>query len=256
MSFSQNLFNNIEKVIHGYIDVISKTYNINREELIYLWGSETTLTESKETKTSSRTKTTVALTSTSGENSSFTNVELNINTLHKSTKVELIALCKSRGLKTVGTKDVLVNRLLGKEDTEVKTEKKETKTEKKETKKEQNVVEKISASIPTIAVRRNRFGRFEHAETRLVFDQVNRVVIGKQEDDGSLSDLTEDDIELCKKFKFMYSLPENLDKRETLDTLKIDELEESDIENLNDNVEEDEQDIEEDEEEEIEIEDD
>jgi hypothetical protein len=45
-------------------------------------------------------------------------------------------------------------------------------------------------------------------ETGLVFDEVTEFVIGKQQDDGSVSELTEADMLVCKErgFKFDISL--------------------------------------------------
>lgn len=229
MSLSEALQNSVENVIQTYISNIAERYNLNRDELNSMW--------------------------TSGQMKKKPQLEtidmndISIERLHKSNKAEITALCKSRGLKCTGTKDVLINRLLGKEEGEKKEAKKEVKdlkevksekkvVGKKEPEKKQTVdiVKKLTADIPVIPIRRNAYGNFEHPETRLVFNRKTETVIGKQQDDGSLSELTDDDIESCKRFKFKYDLPNNLDKKENLDNIKIDELD-SDIDDVDNNVE-------------------
>jgi hypothetical protein len=226
MSLSQALITNIEKVVETYINNISEKYNLDKDELVSLWtsGGHTSLKKTDKKPI---------------ENVDMT--DISIERLHKCTKPELAALCKSKGYKCTGTKDVLINRLLGKEGgdsketkdskKEVKETKKETRKEVKETKKDHkvDVVKKLTSDIPVIPIRRNAYGNFEHPATRLIFDRKTESVIGKQQDDGTISELTDDDIESCKLYKFKYTLPDNLDKKETLENVKIDELE-SDIE--------------------------
>ena len=47
----------------------------------------------------------------------------------------------------------------------------------------------------------------------LVFSKLDKNVIGKQNEDGTIIELTKNDIELCNKFKFKYILPENLNEK-------------------------------------------
>ena len=72
-----------------------------------------------------------------------------------------------------------------------------------------------------------------------MFDK-NKKVYGKQNTDGSVDKLTEKDIDICNKYKFLYILPTNLDEKSGLDD-QIDEDEEeldSDEEELEDEEEE------------------
>jgi hypothetical protein len=55
-------------------------------------------------------------------------------------------------------------------------------------------------------IRRNLHGNYEHAETGLVVNVNNKAVYGKQNKDGTVSPLTEDDIKLCQLYKFNYML--------------------------------------------------
>lgn len=172
--------------------------------------------------------------------------------LNKAKKNELVDMCKERGLKTTGTKTDLIARLLessqkGSEDEnddngekdsddsdeEVIVEKekktksskqsvKKTKSEKKTPPKKSNAkaskpVKKGSKKSPkpvSLQIRRNKFDNFEHPETHFVFDKDDKVVVGKQNDDGTIQPLTQEDVELCTgKYNFEYRVAENLDAK-------------------------------------------
>lgn len=259
MSIRQQLINHIDANIDNFVKIISKQYNIPYTDLTKLWN---------------------------GDNKSFisesiisTVTEVTPDKVIKATKAELMQLCKSKGLKCTGTKDVLIDRLLGRETTLTKPEPKKrqapskkkeeveesdeedneedmeeeekpkkalaknAKTTKKKTPVKSSILQKIQTQKSGVEIRRNKFGNFEHPQTSLVFNNEQKV-IGKQEDDGTVSELTEDDIETCKKHKLSYEIPSNLDKNKASD-VKIEELEESDID-----INEDEEEIEEEEEEE------
>lgn len=231
MSFSKTLQEKIESHIKQYIKKISAEFNVDESQLLAIWTGEKTT-------------------------SSIVNMEdLSVQRLSNCTKPELAALCKSRGLKCTGTKDELKNRLLGKDDC-VKPEKKEKEPPKSKPKGKDKsaIIEKLTSNVPLIPIRRNKHGNYEHPESSFIFDKVSQLVIGKQEDDGSVSELTEDDIETCKKYKFHYRPSKNLDK-DNLEEVNIEEINEEDIVEDEDVVEDDTEAVEEDEEEEI-IEDD
>jgi len=253
MSFSERLTNSINTTVLNFIDVISTKYSLDKHEVVSLWTNGNT---SSSNLPKPRLDT-VDMT------------DFSLERLLKATKPELVALCKAKGEKTTGTKEVLISRLTGKQKTEssdskstlsllnkgsVKEEKKAVP--KKEEKKQPSLLQKITNSIPAIAIRRNKFGNFEHLESHLVLDKESETVYGKQQHDGSVSTLTDEDIDVCKKYKFKYKIPNNLDK-DNLENVKVAELDD-DIPNEKDEevVEEDEEVVEDEDEEEIEIEDD
>ena len=82
------------------------------------------------------------------------------------------------------------------------------------------------ANIPNILVKRNKYNNYEHPETGLVFDNETKTVIGKQNKNGSVDDLSEDDIDQCNAFKFKFQIPSNLDNKSKLVDVKIEELDE------------------------------
>ena len=58
----------------------------------------------------------------------------------------------------------------------------------------------------------------------MIFNKHTKKVIGKQHSDGQIVELSHSDIDLCNKYKFSYNLPENLNKKSTLDDIQIDDL--------------------------------
>jgi len=150
--------------------------------------------------------------------------------IFKYTVPELKNLCKEKKLKCGGKKSELISRLLGKEVTDEQIKESITTKSKVSTKNENRnyskVVEKLKQTIPTILIRRNAFNNYEHPPSGLVFNS-DKYVYGKQKDDGSIdTDLTYDDIQTCKRYKFKFIMPENLEKNLSLENVHIDELDE------------------------------
>jgi hypothetical protein len=237
MSLSLALIESIDNVVDIFISKVSKEYNIDKDELKTLWSGE------KEEKHVSFKNDSLL--------SSLTNPPLESGTLVKYTKAELIALCKKHGHKCSGTKTELIHRLLGNSD---KSSDKPTKSKSttSSTKSKSNtsssttssVVNKLKSSIPDILVKRNQFNNFEHAETGLVFESGTKMVIGKQNNNGDIDPLTEEDIDNCNAFKFKYKLPTNLNTKSNMN-VNVDELEEEDIKEEEIDVIEDEEEIDE-----------
>ena len=248
MSLSETLFKHFENAIETYVTNIAEKYNLDKHELITMWNS------GSKKVTSRSVKPTQDLTSVDMD-------DLSLERLNSCNKAELSALCKAKGCKCTGTKAALIDRLLGRENgpepKKTSDSKKKAEPTKKTTKKTDRatasleVVKKLTADIPVIPLRRNAHGNLVHPETSLVFDKKLNMVVGKQEDDGTVSELTDDDIEACKRFKFKYTIPDNLDNKGDLENIKIDELDESsDVEVVmddDDEEEEDEEELEEDE---------
>lgn len=173
--------------------------------------------------------------------------------LSKLTLEELKAKCKAQGVKVSGKKADLIDRLSGKEETKSNKSSKEEKEEKKSkavegTKSKEPksrskselkplinpVVAKLTAEEPpSKPMLKNKFGNHEHKETGLVFNPTTKSVIGTQNENGSINQLTVKDIELCKKFKFPFTVPENLNTNKS--NVKVSELgsdSESDVEEV------------------------
>lgn len=220
MSLSEGIQIVINNTILKYIDTVSSKYKIDKNELSSLWfSSEDTVIDIKKSDIQQETK--------------------KDNTLLKMTKTELVELCKSKGLKISGSKQELADRILNAE-----TNKKEslfTDTKKSSQKGSPTVIKKLVEKIPSIQIRRNKFDNFVHEETGLVFNNKTQKVYGKQNPDGSVSDLTSEDIDLCNKYKFSYYIPDNLDKKSSIKDIDIKDLDDSeDVEEVEDDVDEEE----------------
>jgi len=250
MSFNQSLLNIISHVVDKFTDEIAEKYNIDKKELNSLWtGTDMEFDVPIPTPIPIKKKKNV--------------VEKKIllpEEVFGITNAELKALCKINGHKCGGKKSVLINRLLGKdEDAEVDIPKniKKVKSVKSNT---APIIKKLVANIPKVLIRRNAFGNYEHSETKFVFDNETQEVIGKQNDDDTISALLEEDIDICNAFKFKYKTPDNLDQTQ-LEDVKVNELDEGNPEDENNEDIEIIEELEEDEdieyeEEEVEIEDD
>jgi hypothetical protein len=167
--------------------------------------------------------------------------DIDENALLQYKKPEIQALCRQRGLKCTGTKEQLIALLLSKDGSSAM--KKEVVSKKSEPIKKVSstpVAQKLVSSIPTVAIRRNQHGNHEHPETSFVFDKKTKKAIGKQNEDGTIDDLTSEDIDICNQWKFQYVLPDNLDKKTKLNDVKVDELDYEDEEVLDSDDDEEE----------------
>jgi hypothetical protein len=204
MSLSSQISNYIDNIMDNYMNSVSEKYSIDRLELQQLWSGELSRPVKNSVKKSE---------ALGGPTLSVDIDDLSIERLSKCTKNELSALCKSRGLKCGGKKDELISRLQELDQAEVKPIVKAVANAavKPVVKAESKVVEKkgidilkiISNNLIPVHVRTNNFGNVVHPETSLVFDTKTKRVIGHQDRDGSVSELCDEDIENCKKFKFL-----------------------------------------------------
>ena len=200
----------VDTAILSFVEKIAQKYNLDSLELLDEWNKNMH-TSSKITK------------KTSVVEIPSKNDHMDSDDLLKYKKPELQALCRQKGVKCSGTKSQLVGYLLGKEP--VLSGKKVASSKKKvPPKKNTPVAKKLISQVASVAIRRNQYDNHEHPETSLVFDKKTGMVIGKQNDSGSVDELTTDDIEVCKQMKFKYTMPGNLDKDE-LGEVNIEELE-------------------------------
>ena len=115
---------------------------------------------------------------------------------------------------------------------------------KKPTKKEEEtpVIKQAQNEAPYVHVKMNKWRNYEHESTGLLFDRKSTEVYGRQNADGTIKSLTQEDIEICKNLGLSYRLPENLSSEkdddqdeETLVSDEEEELEEEDEELEEDN---------------------
>jgi hypothetical protein len=72
--------------------------------------------------------------------------------------------------------------------------------------KTQTVKKLIIKRSPIFNIRKNKFENYEHVETGFVFNRETKRVIGKQNLDGTINELTDIDILTCQKYKFQYEV--------------------------------------------------
>jgi hypothetical protein len=223
MSLNQTVTKAVNEVINNFIQQISSKYDLDPNDLLQMWDCNSILTKVVPKK------------------SVVADIPSDIdeNALLQYKKPEIQALCRQRGLKCTGTKEQLIALLLSKDGSSAM--KKEVVSKKSEPIKKVSstpVAQKLVSSIPTVAIRRNQHGNHEHPETSFVFDKKTKKAIGKQNEDGTIDDLTSEDIDICNQWKFQYVLPDNLDKKTKLNDVKVDELDYEDEEVLESDEEE------------------
>lgn len=211
MSFA----NTMEVLINDFCDKLAIKFNLDRQQVRDVWSSKSQSVKEAVTNSPPHSPSRVADTS---------DTEITREKILGGSKDMLIAMCKKAGVKVTGKKEELVQRLT--EFLANKNDKKvEPKVEKKTEKTDQPVIRTMKERTAELAIRKNKFGNFEHTQTGLVFNTENKMVYGRQVDDAVV-DLTVEDIELCKKYKFPYKIPENLNTSKNLDDIKIEDLEE------------------------------
>ena len=111
----------------------------------------------------------------------------------KMKKPELVRLCNEAGVNAKGKKSDLITRLLS-------------------CKNKTNVIDIAikNSERSIIKIRKNSFNNYTHESSSLVFDPNESIVIGKQTANGTVVELTVDDINTCNKLKFEYNLPDDL----------------------------------------------
>ena len=117
------------------------------------------------------------------------NKKVDYNSLKKN---DLVKLCKERDLSIKGIKKDLVNRLIRSDN------------------KQDNIVEKLDLSLSSVIIKKNTFGNYVHAPTNFVFNRDSKSVIGKEDKEGNILVLTKNDINICNKYKFKFTIPDDL----------------------------------------------
>lgn len=240
MTSFQSKFDNLVK---DFCKEVSSTYGLNDQELFSIWKGEKVNTikkflssksdsESKtETKSDPKSKTESKpeqVSKPANESSNDPDLDITRDKIMLANKDMLAAMCKKKGLKMSGKKEELVQRLIDSLSSSSSSSSSQPShlsiTAKSSKGEESSVIKSIKSTVSDIAIRRNKYGNFEHMQTGLVFN-TDKLVYGRQVE-GEVIPLTVEDIESCKKYKFAYKLPENLNVNKSLDDIKIDEVEE------------------------------
>jgi hypothetical protein len=229
MSLSSKVLDNIDNTVKNFINNISNKYKLDEAELLSMWVEKNSMEKPIKIKKE------IVLDSELAEN------------LLKLSKKDLSDMCKSRNIKVSGTKNELIQRIISYDENDgfnpidtnkisnVVTSKKTTSPSKTKTVQQKPaILKKLESKIPSIVISRNSFGNFEHKDTSFVFNNKTQKVIGKQNSNGTISELTAEDINICHKYKFNYIIPENLNKSNKNDAVDEDESDVEEVEEIDD----------------------
>lgn len=248
MSTFQNKF---DLIIKDFCKEIASVYSLDENELFSLWnkGSSSSPVTKKDSSSSSSSsiKTDISKPSVPEKVEEDPDLEITKEKILVANKDVLAAMCKKKGLKMSGKKDELVQRLIeslssSSSSSSSSSVSKPSSSSKKE---EPSVIKSVKSTVSDIAIRKNKYGNFEHMQTGLVFG-TDKKVYGRQVE-GEVVPLTTEDIETCKRYKFVCKLPENLNVNKSLDDIKIDDVEqeedELDDEELVEDLEDEDEDV-------------
>ena len=124
----------------------------------------------------------------------------------KMKKKELQELCVQKGLNKTGNKKELQARLAS---AAIQPENPPPPARSTKSKKKINVIDADGEVPDTIRLKRSPHGNFVFKG--LVVDPMTQVVVGREEDDGTVSELNESDIEKCNKYRIDFEPPNNMD---------------------------------------------
>ena len=231
----------IDSTILEFCETIAQKFGLNKTDVYALWRDDNTSASASASSQSEKGDKTVSVDVS----------EMTPEKVLTCTKDYLMAYCKSKGLKQSGKKEEIIQRVLdslkttGTTTTTASAAKASASGSKsKASAPVAPVLASVAEKSGTLEIRKNKFGNEEHFESGLVFNKETKMVIGKQNPNGKLESLTDKDIETCKKYKFLYKLPENLSVEKGLQNVKVDELDEEDEEELDeDDIEEEEDDL-------------
>lgn len=234
MSFSKVF----DSMINDFCKELSVKYKLDHSEVYSLWSSQPQQSQSQPQPSQAQS------TEKKEDDSSLA---ITHETISTATKDMLAGMCKKVGLKQSGKKEELYKRLVDHLTASPKTEvvsKKPSSASSSSKKEEAPVIKSVKERTAELAIRKNSHGNFEHVATGLVFN-TDKMVYGKQSEDGTVIPLTVDDIEICKKYKFPFKVPENLNTSKNLDDVKVEEMAEEVLEDddLEDDIVDDEEDL-------------
>lgn len=243
-SLSKALYTVVSNSVDEFAQILSTKYEMPKEEIIELWNEKvsselkvTPKVTKKATATRTRSKPVTNDNSESTANCTYVFKKGQHNGNQCTAKVcsESTSFCRKHKDQEgkSSEKPVSTNTKKSTGSTKVKA------TEQKE--RETPAVKKLGeASSKGMTLRKNKFDNYEHSETKFIFDKTTKEVIGRQLDDGTVAELTVEDIEACKKHSFKYRMPATLTGE--IDDDEVEELEESEEEEDEEEDEEEEED--------------
>ena len=111
------------------------------------------------------------------------------------------------------------------------------KSEAKEA--EAPAIQNLKETVPVHHVRMNKWRNYEHEGTGFVIDRNTQMVYGIQKSDGTVTQLTAEDLEACHALGFGYQAPANLVSKADREEEEPEEPEEDDEEEDDEEADED-----------------
>lgn len=214
----------LDLLINDFCQTLATNYKLPKEELLRLWGGEKVEPFSTVAESSS--------TSSGGAGSvGVDDSEITEATVIAANKTILTAMCRKYNLKTSGKKEDLCERMLAhlrSGSSSSSSSSGAAKSTSKSNKVDPPVIRNLKESVVQITIGKNRWGNWEHAATGFVLQ--NKVVVGKQLDNGEIAPLTLEDIEKCKRDKIPYKQPEKMVSENVVESIKLEEEEEEEEE--------------------------
>lgn len=217
-NLSKNLCNVVSQAVSDYNKALSEKYNIPINELQEVWNNNVggELKKKPKSKEKSETK--------EEEKSSLCSYVFTKGDKEGKS-------CTSK----VSTGSTTCKKHSEQKEKPTKSKKETTKkTEKSETSESSST---LKSKQKKLVIKRNKDGLFEHQPTGFVIDEKSKEVYGKYVN-GSVIELTVEDLELCKKYDLNARIPKNLKN----DKSNEDEEEEEECEDEDEEEEEEEDD--------------
>jgi hypothetical protein len=204
---TKEISNLFKLAVNNFLTKVSKKYEVKMEDLTVFLKDFSFVNEQKQAKRGRRKK---------SEDDDDEEIKKCIHEFLKGKS--LGEMCPNR-VSTESKTGNYCKRHIGNEDNnkEKKSKAKAKTVKNNKTKKQQElaetenkVIKKLNDAKPQVVIKRNSHGNYEHPETRLVMDRESKKIMGKQQDDGTVSQLTSEDIDNCKLWKLSYVLPKTL----------------------------------------------
>ena len=240
MSFSKVF----DSMINDFCKELSVKYKLDHTEVYSLWSSQPQPSKPSQSSHPQPSHPQPSQAQSTEKKEDDSSLAITHETISAATKDMLAGMCKKVGLKQSGKKEELYKRLVDHLTASPKTEVASKKPSSSSKKEDPPVIKSVKERTAELAIRKNSHGNFEHIATGLVFN-TDKMVYGKQSEDGTVIPLIVDDIELCKKYKFPFKVPENLNTSKNIDDVKVEEIAEEVLEDddLEDDIVDEEEDL-------------
>jgi hypothetical protein len=205
-SLLKNLSQTVSQTVDDFSQKVADKFKVDKNEVLALWNSE--VSEELKVKKTEKTEKKKASTPRKTSNADAPQCAYkfgkgkNKGQNCPSKVVDGMEYCKKHAPKTGKTEKAPAKAK--------KTEMKQTTIVSK-VDEATDVIKSLNSKVTTTKnLCKNKYNRFEDLESHLLFSQETREVYGKQLEDGTVSELSLQDIELCKKQGYGFVPPSTI----------------------------------------------